>query len=78
MTFKDVIDEIGIEPLAKILSIPGSHVRTMKARDSIPPKYWQAIAAEGDRRGSVFGAYDALVRMHSARFAERANSGKAA
>ncbi|WP_040620349.1 hypothetical protein [Rhodovulum sp. PH10] len=41
--FSDLIDSIGFEPLAELLGLPESHIRTMKARNSIPPVYWGAI-----------------------------------
>lgn len=39
-TFRDIIEEFGIKRLAEVFSVAESHVRTMKARDSIPAAYW--------------------------------------
>ena len=69
MSFKSVIDEIGIAALSSLLGVPDSHVRTMKARDSIPPRYWSQIAEEGRRRGSDAMTFEALSLMHAERYA---------
>lgn len=45
-TFSDIIDSYGAKALADLLGVSESHVRTMKARDSIPPEYWPAILAK--------------------------------
>jgi len=42
-TFSDIIDAYGVRKLADLLGIADSHVRTMKARDSIPVEHWAAI-----------------------------------
>ncbi|MBM3553461.1 MAG: hypothetical protein FJX45_17350 [Alphaproteobacteria bacterium] len=40
LTFRAIIDAFTISRLAKLWGLPESHVRTMRARDSIPPEYW--------------------------------------
>jgi hypothetical protein len=67
-TFKEIIDEIGIAPLAALLSVEESHVRTMKTRDSIPPEYWGLILDEVRRRGVDGLSFDALRQMRTERF----------
>lgn len=42
-SFRKIIDAFGASSLAAILGIDESHVRVMKARDVIPPKYWRKI-----------------------------------
>jgi hypothetical protein len=42
-TFKHLIDAFGTAHLADLLQVEESHVRTMKARDSIPPEYWGVV-----------------------------------
>jgi hypothetical protein len=71
-TFKEIIDEIGIAPLAALLSVEESHVRTMKTRDSIPPEYWGIILDEARRRGVDSLSFDALRQMRTERFARQA------
>jgi hypothetical protein len=44
-SFSDLIDEYGIKALAGLLGVNESHVRTMKARNSIPPEYWATLIA---------------------------------
>jgi hypothetical protein len=39
-THASIIEAIGISPLAEALGLPESHIRTMKSRNSIPPRYW--------------------------------------
>lgn len=66
--FSSIIDKIGVATLAKILSVDESHVRTMKARDSIPPEYWGQvleIAPKYELRGL---SYAALRKLRTARF----------
>jgi hypothetical protein len=46
-----IIEALGIAPLAATIGVDASHVRTMKARDSIPPTYWQAVVATAAERG---------------------------
>jgi hypothetical protein len=68
-TFKEIIDKIGIAPLAALLSVEESHVRTMKTRDSIPLEYWGLILDEARRRGEYSLSFDVLLQMRTERFA---------
>jgi len=47
-THAAIIEAIGVAPLAEALDIPASHIRTMKARNSIPVRHWfkTVMAAE--------------------------------
>lgn len=74
MTFKDIIDEIGIAPLAELLSVEESHVRTMKTRDSIPPEYWGLVIDESGRRGMSDVSFSTLRQMRTERFAQTSAS----
>lgn len=62
-SFSDVIDALGISGASKILGIPESHVRTLKARDSIPAAYFKRIveSAEGRAHGITFEFLHALL-----------------
>jgi hypothetical protein len=64
-TFSDIIDAFGIKRLAELLGTSESHVRTMKARDSIPPEYWPAIIANPPE-GSVL-TFDGLMELRTAK-----------
>lgn len=50
-THASIIEKIGVAALAEALGVDQSHVRTMKARSSIPSRYWvmtvEAAAAKG-------------------------------
>lgn len=72
MTFKEIIDKIGVAPLAELLSVEESHVRTMKARDSIPPEYWGVIIDETSRREIPGISFEVLRQMRANRFAQTA------
>lgn len=51
-SFSDVIRALGDPPgFARAVGVAESHARTMKARDSIPPEYWQALVAAAHERG---------------------------
>ena len=51
-TRSDVIRALGDPPgFAKAIGVAESHARTMKARDSIPPEYWQALVAAAAAQG---------------------------
>ncbi|WP_156453773.1 hypothetical protein [Methylobacterium sp. CCH5-D2] len=55
-SFSDVIDALGVPGASGILGIPESHVRVLKARDSIPPDYFKRIvdSAEGQANSITF------------------------
>ncbi|MGU3540030.1 hypothetical protein [Methylobacterium sp. A54F] len=61
-SFSDVIDALGIASAAEILGIPESHVRTLKARDSIPPGYFKRLVDSDAGRAAGIG-YDLLYRL---------------
>lgn len=39
-SFRSIIDTLGSGVIAAAIGVPESHVRTMRARDSIPMIYW--------------------------------------
>jgi hypothetical protein len=41
--FRDLISAYGTGPLAELIGKPPGHVRLMRARNSIPPLYWDRI-----------------------------------
>jgi hypothetical protein len=64
LTFRDIIEEFGIKRLAEAFGVAESHVRTMKARDSIPPLYWGFLTEldrEDERPRLTFGDIRAIV-----------------
>jgi len=46
LTFREIIDVFTIARLARLWNVPESHVRTMRARDSIPPEYWSELLTD--------------------------------
>lgn len=50
-SFVEIIDRIGFDTLAELLDTEESHIRTMKARDSIPPEYWGVVAEHAEAHG---------------------------
>ena len=61
-SFSDVIRALGEPPgFAKAVGVAESHARTMKARDSIPPEYWQALVAAAEARGIEGVSLDLLA-----------------
>ncbi|GJE77750.1 hypothetical protein [Methylorubrum suomiense] len=70
-SFAEVIDRLGIGPTAAALGLKDSHVRTLKARDSIPPTYFGALVESED--GKKHGlTYELLHRLHQEAVARRA------
>lgn len=67
-TFSDIIDAFGIAVVAEILGIEESHVRVMKARDSIPPEYWGVLIEQAVKRGIKGLDYRRLRRLRAVRF----------
>jgi hypothetical protein len=63
-SFAEVIDRIGIGPTAEAIGLKDSHVRTLKARDSIPPAYFEALVASeaGKRLGLTYELLHQLYR----------------
>jgi hypothetical protein len=70
-TFADVIDAFGVPVVAKTLRLDESHVRTMKARNSIPPEYWGLLLELAEGRGIEGLDYRKFRRLRKARFAEQ-------
>jgi len=68
-TFSEVIDKFGIGPLSSILGVEDSHIRTMKARDSIPPEYWGPIIEAAPERGIDGLDWKLLRSLRDTRFA---------
>lgn len=61
-SFSDVIDALGIANAAVVLGIPESHVRTLKARDSIPANYFKRIVdSEAGKANEV--SFELLYRL---------------
>lgn len=42
-SFKELIDALGVRALSEAFGVAESHIRTMRARDSIPPVYWHDL-----------------------------------
>lgn len=68
MTFREIIDQIGVPVLAQALSLDESHLRTMKARDSIPPEYWGVVVDEAGRREIHGVNFESLRQLRHDRF----------
>ena len=65
--FHEIIDAWeSMTELAKDLAIPTSHVRTMRSRDSIPPRYWAPLAAAAQRRGIKGVTVESLAKIKAA------------
>ena len=62
-TFTSIIDTLGAKHIAEKLGVAESHVRTMRARDSIPPEYWPALVAADPSL-----TFERLVNARRARF----------
>lgn len=74
-TFSDIIEQIGVAALAGAIGKDESHVRTMKARDSVPPDYWpQLIALGADRAIAPALGYPELVSLRNERARRSARS----
>lgn len=69
-TFSDVIDALGVSAVSEILGIPENHVRTLKARDSIPAGYFKRLVdAKAGRSAGV--TFELLYRLHEERAGRR-------
>jgi len=62
-SFSDVIDALGVPKASEILGIPENHVRTLKARNSIPAGYFKRLVDSQDGR-DVGLSFDLLYRLH--------------
>lgn len=72
-SFAEVIDRLGIGPTSAALGLKDSHVRTLKARDSIPPTYFGALVASeaGKQHGLT---YELLHELHQEAVARRSKA----
>ena len=72
-SFAAIIEAFGIGETASALGIDESHVRTMKARDNIPPRYFKRLvdadAALDEPKGITF---DLLFDLHDGKRAPAA------
>jgi hypothetical protein len=68
-SFSALIDALGIARVAVVLGIDESHVRTIKARDSLPPEYWGPIIEEARRQRVAGVTWKTLKTLRGARFA---------
>ena len=73
-TFSEIIDAFGVPVVAEVLSLPESHVRTMKARDSIAPEYWEALIEAAPKHGVRGLDYKRLHKIRAERFPRSAQS----
>lgn len=73
-SFSAVIDALGgAASFGEGIGVSDSHARTMKARDSIPPAYWEKTVALAVLRG-VQGVSFALLARLSARRSPQPNA----
>ena len=68
LTFKDIIDAFTAKRLAEIFGVPESHVRTMRARDSIPPEYWRDVVTNAPDEIKNHVSFDTLWTLRKERF----------
>jgi hypothetical protein len=66
--FGELIDKLEVDKLAKLLSLPESHIRTMKARDSIPAEYWGQIIEAAAKAGIRGVSWKSLKSFRDQRF----------
>lgn len=66
-SFRSIIDEFGVQDLAQAFGVPDSHIRTMKARNSIPVEYWSFLVSL-DRDGRARLTHEDLCAARAARF----------
>jgi hypothetical protein len=69
--FSEIIDAFGVSAVAEVINKDESHVRTMKARDSIPPEYWGLLVEAAPSKGIEGLNYDVFVGLRSKRFAQQ-------
>jgi hypothetical protein len=67
-SFKQIVDAFGIASMAALLRTDESHVRAMKARDSIPPEYWGELIEMAAAAGIKGITFRALRNLRRARF----------
>lgn len=66
-TFADVIEAFGVKAMCEILGLPDTHIRAMKARDSIPVRYWSTLIERGAKYGVPLD-FKKLDRIRESRF----------
>lgn len=71
LTFQEIIDAFTVSRLAAMWGLPESHVRTMRARDSIPPEYWQDLLTDPPDALKEQLTADALKEARRSRFNRR-------
>lgn len=71
-SFADIIEAFGSGVVAEILGLQDSHVRTMKARDSIPPEHWGRLVEEAPLRGVAGVDWKMLSDLRAKRFSREA------
>lgn len=67
-----IIDELTVSRVADAAGVDASHVRTMKARDSIPPAYWQSVVAAAVAAGVEGVSFEVLARLAADKRSQRA------
>jgi hypothetical protein len=66
--FASIIDAFGgAGALAQILGLRDSHVRTMRARNSIPVEYWPALITAAADRGVPGVTFETMARLAAAK-----------
>ena len=75
--FSDLIDAVGVPVLAQLFGLPESHIRTMKARNSIPPEYWAHVIDAAPQHG-IKGLSHATMRAWRNRRFARSRAERAA
>lgn len=70
-SFQGIIDHFGEGRIAEALGVAASHVRTMRARNSIPPEYWGKLAALDEDL-----SYELLVKLREERFLPQRHPGE--
>lgn len=68
-SFQKIIDAFGTDRLAEAAGVTESHVRVMRARDSIPPLYWPDIVAKAPDHLKGKVTFDLLKTLRAGRFA---------
>ena len=70
-SFSALIEALGISRLAALFGIPESHLRVIKARDSLPPEYWQLAIEEARRQRLAGVTWKSLAALRDRRFRVR-------
>lgn len=67
-SFAEIIDKFTVPVLAQILGVDESHVRVMKARNSVPPEYWGVLIEAGPGHGLPPMTHAQLRQLRTLRF----------